>query len=243
MAAKPLSIYEILRQEILDLSLLPGSELSEAEICTRFNASRTPVRTAMQRLIDDRLVEAVPYKGFRVSLLDADYIRQMVYLRTVMEANIIIDFIKLDDPVYIEDVRHQLSLQKILIDSGRPNPSEFYKLDSELHGLWFEKTGYPLLWVQIQQSEVYYKRFRMMDLVEKNSYQAIYEEHMKLFALITEKRASDIPSLMEYHFLGGFRRLKDLLSGTCRNYFSDTEDLDKFIAFLGSQKQPQNFNK
>lgn len=238
MAAKPLSIYEILRQEILDLSMLPGRELSEAEICSRFKASRTPVRTAMQRLVDEHLVEAVPYKGFRVSLLDADYIRQMVFLRIVIETRVICDFIKLDNPFYFEDVRHQLSVQKIMIESGNVNPADFYEADGAMHALWFEKTGYPILWNQIQQSEVYYKRFRMMDLVEKNSYQAIYDEHSKLFSLIVEKKTSELPELMEYHFLGGFRRLRDLLTGKCRCYFSDTDDLDDFVMFLGSQKRP-----
>ncbi len=43
-------IYQILKKEILDLTLKPGQSISEHEICNRFSVSRTPVRTVLQRL-------------------------------------------------------------------------------------------------------------------------------------------------------------------------------------------------
>ena len=43
-------IFDMLKQEILSLELKPGQAISENEICSRFDVSRTPVREALRRL-------------------------------------------------------------------------------------------------------------------------------------------------------------------------------------------------
>ena len=54
-------VYETLKAEILDLGLKPGQSISENEICTRFEVSRTPVREALRRLQEQGFVCSVPY--------------------------------------------------------------------------------------------------------------------------------------------------------------------------------------
>ena len=55
-------IFDTLKKEILDLTLKPGEEVSENMLTKRFNASRTPVRTAIQRLADMDLIDIAPYQ-------------------------------------------------------------------------------------------------------------------------------------------------------------------------------------
>ena len=43
-------IYQILEGEIVSLEIKPGEMLSENTLCKRFSISRTPVRSALQRL-------------------------------------------------------------------------------------------------------------------------------------------------------------------------------------------------
>lgn len=43
-------VFDMLKQEILSLELKPGQAISENEICSRFDVSRTPVREALRRL-------------------------------------------------------------------------------------------------------------------------------------------------------------------------------------------------
>ncbi|MBO0412897.1 GntR family transcriptional regulator [Enterococcus hulanensis] len=50
-------IYEFLREEIIHLHLPPRQKLNESRIANELNTSRTPVRKALDRLLDEFLVE------------------------------------------------------------------------------------------------------------------------------------------------------------------------------------------
>ena len=52
-------IFTQLRNEILNGTLLPGTQLKEVQLANRFGVSRTPVRDALSRLEDLGLAERV----------------------------------------------------------------------------------------------------------------------------------------------------------------------------------------
>ena len=53
-------VYEILRDEIIDLTLPPGSPIDEIQLAERLSMSRTPIREALVRLAGDGLVTTLP---------------------------------------------------------------------------------------------------------------------------------------------------------------------------------------
>ncbi|MGE0279973.1 MAG: GntR family transcriptional regulator [Rhizobiaceae bacterium] len=64
------SVYETLREEILNLRLQPGSPLDEVGLAERFSMSRTPVREALVRLAADGLVTTLPNRNTIVAVID-----------------------------------------------------------------------------------------------------------------------------------------------------------------------------
>ena len=52
-------IYAVLEREIIDLTIRPGSSLSENPLCARFGAPRTLIRVVLQKLQENGL--AVSY--------------------------------------------------------------------------------------------------------------------------------------------------------------------------------------
>ncbi len=63
-------VYDILRDEILDLTLPPGSPIDEVQLAERFAMSRTPIREALVRLASEGLVETLPNRSTMVSNID-----------------------------------------------------------------------------------------------------------------------------------------------------------------------------
>lgn len=63
-------VYELLRDEILDLKLPPGSPIDEVHLAERFGMSRTPIREALVRLAGEGLVETLPNRSAMVSNID-----------------------------------------------------------------------------------------------------------------------------------------------------------------------------
>ncbi len=64
------TIYEALRQAIIDLHLEPSSPLDEMTLAKRYKMSRTPVREALVRLASEGLVLQLPNRNTIVAPID-----------------------------------------------------------------------------------------------------------------------------------------------------------------------------
>lgn len=62
--------YDLLRSEILDLTLPPGSPIDEVQLAERLSLSRTPIREALARLASEGLVDTLPNRSTIVSHID-----------------------------------------------------------------------------------------------------------------------------------------------------------------------------
>ena len=63
-------VYDLLRDEILDLKLAPGSAIDEVQVANRFGMSRTPIREALVRLASEGLIETLPNRSTMVANID-----------------------------------------------------------------------------------------------------------------------------------------------------------------------------
>lgn len=63
-------VYNVLRDEILDLTLAPGSPIDEIQLSERLSMSRTPIREALVRLASEGLVTTLPNRSTVVSNID-----------------------------------------------------------------------------------------------------------------------------------------------------------------------------
>ena len=75
------TVYEKLRQGIIDLTLAPGSPLDEVSLSEQFQMSRTPIREALVRLSGDGLVTALPNRNTIVTPID--FVRLPVYFEAL----------------------------------------------------------------------------------------------------------------------------------------------------------------
>lgn len=64
------TIYESLKQSIVELTLEPGAPLDEVTLAERFDMSRTPVREALVRLAAEGLVTQLPNRNTIVAPID-----------------------------------------------------------------------------------------------------------------------------------------------------------------------------
>lgn len=63
-------VYEILRDDIISLTLPPGSPIDEVQLAERLEMSRTPIREALVRLAGEGLVTTLPNRSTIVSNID-----------------------------------------------------------------------------------------------------------------------------------------------------------------------------
>ncbi len=79
-------VYSILWDRILSRDLHPGEKLSDLRLSEELGVSRTPVREALHRLVQDGVVIYSPNRGFFVASFSATDIAEIFDLRAVLEA-------------------------------------------------------------------------------------------------------------------------------------------------------------
>ena len=199
-------IYHVLRQEILSLELLPGTQVREEDLAGRFGVSRTPVRSAISRLAAERLVTVVPRKWTFVAEIDFAYSRQLVFLRTSVEQRLL-PMLCADPPEgLLEGLEENLSRQRLLL-AGSFQPLQFYRLDNRFHELYFSAMALDAVWKVLQQFHAHYTRFRMLDMRESGLFRQFYEEHRELVELIRRGEAEALTRLIARHLEGPLDRI------------------------------------
>lgn len=78
------SMYEYLWKQIVDQELRPGDRVVDAAIAEAAGVSRTPVREAIQRLIQDGLLEELP-RGVRVARPAPEEVAHLYDYRIALE--------------------------------------------------------------------------------------------------------------------------------------------------------------
>lgn len=78
-------VYRILWERILSRSLDPGQKLSDLRLSEQLGVSRTPVREALHRLVQDGVVRAEPNRGFFVASFSPADIAEIYDIRAALE--------------------------------------------------------------------------------------------------------------------------------------------------------------
>lgn len=206
----PNGIYKILEREITQLQIRPGEMLSENSLCKRFGVSRTPIRSVLQRLEQNRFVTIVPCKGTVVTPIDLKVTSELIYRRLAIECMVLRDFIRQAKPTEVEEARYLLGrLQEMGARAEEPgfDLNRLLERDQEMHKLWFRVTDKLFLWKELTDPQADYSRFLRLDIMVGESVPDVLREHTQMMELIDAKNEDGIEELMTRHLYGGVRRL------------------------------------
>jgi DNA-binding GntR family transcriptional regulator len=79
-------VYQEIKGRIVYGRYVPGAVLSESVLARVHHSSRTPVREALSRLLEEGYVQRIPRKGYLVAPLTIDVIRNTFKVRRLLEA-------------------------------------------------------------------------------------------------------------------------------------------------------------
>ena len=204
-------LYHILEDEICALKILPGEALSENQLCKRFGVSRTPIRSVLQRLEQNRFVQIIPCKGTIVTPIDLDIVDQIVYQRTAVESMVLRDFIQVCSPKEYIEIKHKYDLleemAQTMTDPDNVDINAFLTLDLEMHSIWFCSMNKWYIWQNLTKPQPDYSRFTRLDVVRANNVPDVLSEHREILRVIREKDLDAIEPLIRQHLYGGLRRM------------------------------------
>ncbi len=207
-------IYKILENELVTLQIKPNEILSENALATRFDVSRTIIRSALQRLSQTGFVEIIPHVGTKVTPIDLEEVNQFIYMRIAVEVKVIKDFIKSMNPPQIEKLRFCMkTLETAISEAGDlsslnvDQTNEILSKDLAIHQVYFDFMGKNILWDILTQPKPGYSRFIRLDMLGGKNLPDVLKEHAELMDIIDRADVDSVEDIISKHLYGGTRRL------------------------------------
>jgi DNA-binding GntR family transcriptional regulator len=187
MASLADKAYHAIRDLIVSLELAPGAVIDERELIERLEIGRTPVREALRRLAQERLVEVYPRRGMFVTGVDVRELARLSEVRAVLEP----EAARLAAERATDADRAALAA---LLDELDSTGSELMDLDERIHRAVYRAAHNGLLEATLEQYYVLALRIWMIALDRAQGLEEAVEAHRALLEAIQDgdgERAAD----------------------------------------------------
>ena len=209
-------IYEVLKERILFGRIAPGDRIIESTVAEELKTSRTPVREAFQRLVQDGLVERVLQGGVRVTVITSQMIKEVYGIRAILEVyavDLACDNIDVETVLKLKEMARQA---RRILSSPEANRPEgwitLWRINTLFHESICRATGSEHLPKVLSQLKDLVMRFRFLSM-RKTRIRA-WDEHELMIKYLEDKDKSRLKELMKAHVeLATSDALKSLESG------------------------------
>ena len=183
--------YHAIRGLIVSLELAPGSVIDERGLVERLGIGRTPVREALRRLAQERLVEVYPRRGMFVTGVDVRQLARLSEVREVLEP----EAARLAAERATETDRAGFSALLEELDAGG---SELIDLDERIHRRHHAAHN-DLLEATLEQYYVLALRIWSIALDRAHELEEAVEEHRALLEAIGDGDGERAAETMRAH--------------------------------------------
>ncbi|MDL2226589.1 GntR family transcriptional regulator [Deltaproteobacteria bacterium OttesenSCG-928-M10] len=184
-------IFKLIQDKILFLDWEPGSSINEAALSKELGVSRTPIREALIILERERFIDIYPQRGTFVSLIDLNLVREIAYMRHILECRILADLARQKKSLQSQ-VEKYLYLQSLAVKNH--DKKEFIKNDHLFHLALFSQAGHSRIWDLIEKQNLHTIRFHMLDFSMLYNMEDSLKEHRQLLEPL---EAGDVDRLLE----------------------------------------------
>jgi len=184
--------YHAIRGLIVSLELAPGAVIDERQLVERLAIGRTPVREALRRLAQERLVEVYPRRGMFVSGVDVRELARLSEVREVLEP----EAARLAAERATDADRRELGALLAELDT---TGGELMALDERIHRAVYRAAHNDLLEATLEQYYVLALRIWSMALDRAHDLEEAVEEHRALLEAIRSGDAERAADTMRAH--------------------------------------------
>jgi DNA-binding GntR family transcriptional regulator len=202
------SIEKDLRRAIVELDLLPGTRLSEQDIATRLGVSRQPVREAMIRLANSRLIEIRPHRGTVVARISAREMTEALFVRQAVEISVVERAAHSFDPWERKRIDSLIAEQEI--DAAKLDHAGFREHDEAFHIAIAKGAGVGIAWIAIADMKSHMDRVCNLTLQSEADMQRRVREHRAIMTAIDNRDVEAAKVAMATHLGSILDHLPDL---------------------------------
>ena len=191
-------IAKALKDQIINLDLLPGTKLSEMKIAKLYGCSRAPVRDAFSELRVEGYLETSPQVGTFVSQINLDRIEEIRFVRESVEIAVL--RLGIESNLFAPKLPLlQANINEMSMAYEQMNLRRFTELDMMFHHILYHAVGKPFVSRYCGDNDVHYARLRFMVTREPRSTQLTIQEHREIYQKVADRSTDGINELINRH--------------------------------------------
>ena len=105
----------------------------------------------------------------------------------------------------------------------------FYRMDAQMHSIWFAAVRRQKLWEMLQAQQLHYTRFRMLDFITETDFMRIIGEHEDLFSMIVDKNEKGLEEALKEHLYYRMKRMRRSIEVDYKDYFEEENEEGRFV--------------
>ena len=207
------NVYDQLRGDLLGGELEPGAKLAIEALAERYQASATPLREALNRLVSDGLVERREQRGFVVAAISAEDLAEITKTRCWLEEIALRESIAAHSTDWEEALvlaHHRLSrTPRSLSDSRFEDNPEWEPLHRAFHRALIAGCGSRWLLAFCDQLADQHHRYRRLSAPRAFARRGVSSEHQQLMEAAIGGRIDEAVGLLRRHFMRTEQIIRD----------------------------------
>jgi DNA-binding GntR family transcriptional regulator len=223
-------VFEHLRELIVTLAIKPGAVLPRNELSKYFDLSLTPIREALARLEEERLVDIYPQHVTRVAAIDLSSARQAHFMRLSLELEIASVAARSPNSQLEKILLSLVARQRYSLETG--DLENFTRVDMEFHQTMYAQAHLLDLWSYMRSKSGNLDRLRRMHLPLNGKAQSILDGHTQIAHYIGEGDAEMARSHVRQHLSGTLQILNALREQKLEGVLPENCSLEAFSVDL-----------
>jgi DNA-binding GntR family transcriptional regulator len=198
------SIYELIREDIIEGRLKANERLVVAELSHRHGTSTNPVREALQLLRGEGFVVISPNRGARVRPIDQDFVRDIYEIGVLIEPALTRWFVGM---ATLEDIVELERIQHLIEENNFKDPLRHSELDTAFHTVMYQRH------YNRHAAELWWKHREVLRAVSRrfnftlSRRVQVLRDHRELIELIKIGEADKAAELVARHVEGSGRHI------------------------------------
>lgn len=214
-------VYKSLRFDILTRKIPGGKRITESAVAKELNVSRTPVREALLKLTQEKLITAIPRTGYIVEDMSDNDIQDLFSIRMEIELIAVrkaVRYITVDELKLLDD---NLELTKAGIKSGEIQ--KITDLDIAFHSAIYRASRSRTLFMVCKQlSDLTMKYRHGLNLV-RNLWNEAVRHHINIYQALLVRDEEKAVKAVTLHSEQAKSHLLDIMKKVRSDSFSIDE--------------------
>ncbi len=189
-------IFERLENDILTGIYPRGEILTEIKLSEELGVSRTPIREALHRLEQEKLLEFIP-KGAKVIGITIEDIKIIYEMRVRIEGLAAALACENASEEQLNSMKEYLDLQEFYC--GKPDTDNIKKMDSSFHDMLYKASGSAHLSHILNELHTKTGKYRKVSVSNQSRAALSVKEHRAILEAILDKDANKAEALTIAH--------------------------------------------